>query len=110
MVERAEAWAAALAPHVGCLKLGLEFFVANGPAAVARIARHAPLFLDLKFYDIPNTVAGPMAGFDAQAVSRAFFPDGRHRVFMVVNLGHPCEESYRPRQPRLAYDEVVTTV
>ncbi|MBB5694301.1 orotidine-5'-phosphate decarboxylase [Muricoccus pecuniae] len=57
-VERAEAWAAALAPHVGCLKLGLEFFVAHGPAAVARIARHAPLFLDLKFHDIPNTVAG----------------------------------------------------
>jgi orotidine-5'-phosphate decarboxylase len=56
--EQAEAWAEALAPHVGCLKLGLEFFVANGPQAVARIARHKPLFLDLKFHDIPNTVAG----------------------------------------------------
>jgi len=55
---RAEGWAAALAPHVGVLKLGLEFFVANGPGAVARIARHRPIFLDLKFHDIPNTVAG----------------------------------------------------
>src|SRR5438105_1433076 len=55
---RAESWAEALAPHVGCLKLGLEFFVANGPGAVARIARHRPVFLDLKFHDIPNTVAG----------------------------------------------------
>jgi len=55
---RAEGWAAALAPHVGVFKLGLEFFVANGPAAVARVARHRPLFLDLKFHDIPNTVAG----------------------------------------------------
>ena len=55
---RAEAWAEALAPHVGCLKLGLEFFVANGAAAVGRVARHRPLFLDLKFHDIPNTVAG----------------------------------------------------
>jgi len=54
--------------------------------------------------------AGPMAGFDAEAVSRTFFPDGRHRVFMVVNLGHVHEESYRPRQPRLDFDEVVTTV
>ncbi|SDR87595.1 3-hydroxypropanoate dehydrogenase [Friedmanniella luteola] len=54
--------------------------------------------------------AGPMGGFDADAVSREFFPDGRHRVFMVVNLGHPSAESYRPRQPRLGYDEVVTTV
>jgi orotidine-5'-phosphate decarboxylase len=56
--EQAEVWAEALAPHVGCLKLGLEFFVANGPQTVARIARHKPLFLDLKFHDIPNTVAG----------------------------------------------------
>ena len=54
--------------------------------------------------------AGPMAGFDAEAVSREFFPDGRHRVFMVVNLGHPAETSYRPRQPRLGFDEVVATV
>jgi 3-hydroxypropanoate dehydrogenase len=55
-------------------------------------------------------VAGPMGGFDAHAVSREFFPDGRHRVFLVVNLGHPSETSYRPRQPRLDFDEVVTTV
>lgn len=55
-------------------------------------------------------VAGPMAGFDADAVSRELFPDGRHRAFMVVNLGHPTAESYRPRQPRLDYDEVVTTL
>lgn len=54
--------------------------------------------------------AGPMGGFDADAVSAAFFPDGRHRVFLVVNLGHVHEDSYRPRQPRLDYDEVVTTV
>jgi len=54
--------------------------------------------------------AGPMAGFDADAVSRTFFPDGRHQVFLVVNLGHPVEGSYRPRQPRLDFDEVVTTV
>ncbi|MBI0534704.1 orotidine-5'-phosphate decarboxylase [Roseomonas sp. KE2513] len=56
--ERAEALGAVLAPHVGLLKLGLEFFVAQGPAAVARVARHRPVFLDLKFHDIPNTVAG----------------------------------------------------
>lgn len=54
--------------------------------------------------------AGPMGGFDAEAVSRTFFPDGRHRAFLVVNLGHTREDSYRPRQPRLGYDEVVTTV
>ncbi|HEX3500384.1 MAG TPA: orotidine-5'-phosphate decarboxylase, partial [Stellaceae bacterium] len=50
--------AAAVGPFVGGLKLGLEFFAANGPEAVRRVAGAAPLFLDLKLHDIPNTVAG----------------------------------------------------
>lgn len=54
--------------------------------------------------------AGPMAGFDTDAVSRDFFPDGRHRAVLVVNLGHPAEDAYRPRQPRLDYADVVSTV
>lgn len=44
---------------VAGVKLGLEFFNANGPAGVRQvIAEGMPLFLDLKFHDIPNTVAG----------------------------------------------------
>jgi orotidine-5'-phosphate decarboxylase len=53
----ARAWAAAVAPHVGLFKLGLEFFLANGPDGFRTIAG-APIFLDLKLHDIPNTVAG----------------------------------------------------
>ncbi len=52
---RAEALSASLAPCCGLLKIGLELFCAMGPAAVAR---PAPVFLDLKLHDIPNTVAG----------------------------------------------------
>lgn len=49
-----------IAPHVGGLKLGLEFFCAVGPEGIRRVAEEAglPIFLDLKFHDIPNTVAG----------------------------------------------------
>lgn len=54
--------------------------------------------------------AGPMGGFDAEGVSREFFPDGRHRALVVVNIGRPTEESFRPRQPRLAFTDAVTTV
>ncbi len=52
--------------------------------------------------------AGPMGGFDKAAVSRRFFPDGRHQALLVANLGYPTEESYRPRQPRLSYQDVVS--
>lgn len=44
---------------VGAVKLGLEFFTAHGPAGVQAVAESGlPLFLDLKYCDIPNTVAG----------------------------------------------------
>ena len=41
------------------LKLGLEFFTAQGPDGVRNIAKlGTPIFLDVKLHDIPNTVAG----------------------------------------------------
>jgi orotidine-5'-phosphate decarboxylase len=61
-LHQATAWAARLAGTVGGLKLGLEFFNAHGPRGVAGVVRAGglPLFLDLKLYDIPTTVAGAM--------------------------------------------------
>ncbi len=54
---QALAWAKAVQPHCGMVKLGLEFFLAHGVAGVRSIG-DVPVFLDLKFHDIPNTVAG----------------------------------------------------
>jgi orotidine-5'-phosphate decarboxylase len=55
------ALAARLAGHVGMLKIGLELFVAEGPAIVRTIRERHPeleVFLDLKLHDIPNTMRG----------------------------------------------------
>ena len=57
-LPRARAVAQAVKRHVGGVKLGLEFFLANGQAGVHEIATLGlPIFLDLKLHDIPNTVA-----------------------------------------------------
>ena len=56
-VDRARNWASVVTPHAGLLKLGLEFFLANGADGFRAISG-APIFLDLKLHDIPNTVAG----------------------------------------------------
>lgn len=55
-LDRAEALAKELGPHVGLLKVGLELSWAHGPEAVRRIAAHGPVFVDAKLHDIPNTV------------------------------------------------------
>jgi 3-hydroxypropanoate dehydrogenase len=54
--------------------------------------------------------AGPMGGFDAPGLDADFFPDGRFKSQLVVNIGKPGENPWRERLPRLDYDEVVTTL
>ncbi len=54
--------------------------------------------------------AGPMTGVDLAGVDREFFPDGRHRALVVMNIGKAGENAWFDRLPRLAYDEVVTSV
>jgi orotidine-5'-phosphate decarboxylase len=56
-LERARSLAQQVGAHAGGVKLGLEFFCANGPAGVTAIRELGlPVFLDLKLHDIPNTV------------------------------------------------------
>ncbi|WP_427920207.1 malonic semialdehyde reductase [Streptomyces sp. cg40] len=53
--------------------------------------------------------AGPMTGLDFAGVQKEFLDDD-HTPFVVINIGKPGEDAWFPRSPRLAYDEVVTTV
>ncbi len=57
-LSRAQELVRDVAPHCGLVKLGLEFFLRHGPAGYRAAAQGADVFLDLKLYDIPNTVAG----------------------------------------------------
>ncbi|MFD0885418.1 malonic semialdehyde reductase [Streptosporangium algeriense] len=53
--------------------------------------------------------AGPMAGYDAAGIDKEFL-DEAHTVLAVVNIGRPGQDAWFDRLPRLAYEEVVTTV
>jgi 3-hydroxypropanoate dehydrogenase len=52
--------------------------------------------------------AGPMGGFDAAALDADFFPDGRWRSILVVNIGHPGVDPWFDRLPRLDHADVVS--
>ncbi|TNE64609.1 MAG: orotidine-5'-phosphate decarboxylase [Alphaproteobacteria bacterium] len=76
----AAALAARLKGTVGGIKLGLEFYCANGADGFRRVASAGlPIFLDLKFHDIPNTVAGAI---------RAVAPLGP-KLFTIHTQGGP---------------------
>lgn len=58
-IKKAHALVEEIHPYVGGIKLGLEFFTMNGPKGVEEFSKYnLPIFLDLKFHDIPNTVGG----------------------------------------------------
>lgn len=54
--------------------------------------------------------AGPMAGYDVEGLDADFFPDGRLKSQLVVNIGKAGLNAWFERLPRLGFDEVVTTV
>lgn len=65
-------WAETLSDRVGMFKVGKQLFTACGPATVRMIQKFGgEVFLDLKFHDIPNTVA--MASLEAARLGVKLF-------------------------------------
>ena len=56
-IDKAVALVDQVSPHIGGIKLGLEFFTSCGLLGLEKIKKfEIPIFIDLKLYDIPNTV------------------------------------------------------
>ena len=54
--------------------------------------------------------AGPMGGYDADGIDADLLAGTGWRSVLVVNLGHPAQNAWRDRLPRLDFDEVVRTL
>jgi len=71
-MDEVRRWAGLLAPHVGMFKIGKQLYTACGPEAVRTIRQAGgQVFLDLKYHDIPNTVA--MASLEAARLGVKLF-------------------------------------
>jgi orotidine-5'-phosphate decarboxylase len=96
-LEGALALARSLVGVVGGLKVGLEFVTANGPDGVRQIgALGLPVFLDVKFHDIPNTVAGAVAAAHALGVAMLTL-----HVSGGGDMLRAAVETARCREPRM---------
>jgi orotidine-5'-phosphate decarboxylase len=112
-----EKWASLIADRVGMFKVGKQLYTACGPAVVRMIQKYGgEVFLDLKYHDIPNTVA--MASLEAarlgvklfnlhalggyemmattvEALDREFQGSERPKVLAVTILTSSNEETLR---------------
>ena len=89
-----------------------DLFFAERPAREASSSFNAALQVGYFVVGIraAGLAAGPMTGFDSAGINKDFFPDGDHSVLAVINIGKPGADAWYPRNPRLAFDEAVTTV
>ncbi|MDL4774604.1 MULTISPECIES: malonic semialdehyde reductase [Thermomonosporaceae] len=88
-----------------------EQMAANpGRAAMARFNASIQLGYLIVGIRAAGLAAGPMSGFDAEGIKKEFLPDGGQDVVAVVNIGRPGPDAWLPRNPRLDYDQVVTTI
>jgi 3-hydroxypropanoate dehydrogenase len=87
--------------------------LADDPQARERLATlSATLFTAYFLIGVraAGLAAGPMGGFDRAGVDAEFFPDGRWRSILVVNVGVAAPDGFSQRRPRLPFSEVARVV
>ena len=107
-LARAEVLAGLVAPVAGLVKLGLELFCAAGPSSLARLAAHAPVFLDLKLHDIPNTVAGAVRSLAPLGASMLTLHAGGGPA--MITAARKAAEGAGPARPILLAVTVLTSM
>lgn len=106
-------WAERLKGTVGGLKLGLEFFGAQGPDGIRKVANSGmPIFLDLKFHDIPNTVAQAVASVTPLAPLLLTIHAGGGRTMMKAAVAAAAEaaETAGVARPKILAVTVLTSM
>jgi orotidine-5'-phosphate decarboxylase len=105
-----ERWASLLGDKVGMFKIGKQLYTACGPAAVRMIQKHGgEVFLDLKYHDIPNTVA--MASLEAARMGVRLF--NLHALggfeMMATTMEAVRREFPGPDRPRVLAVTILTS-
>ena len=109
-LDRALGWARAVRAHVGGVKLGMEFVNAQGPAGIARVVETGtPVFLDLKFHDIPNTVAGAVRAVASLGVAILNVHASGGRAMMQAALA-AAEDAAGAGRPQVIAVTVLTSL
>jgi orotidine-5'-phosphate decarboxylase len=111
-LNHAEKLANSLCEYVCGFKLGLEFFLAHGVAGYKRIAAtRAPLFLDLKLHDIPNTVAAAVKSLlPLNPDSLTLHASGGKAMMEATVAAVRGNEKEKPKFPKLYGVTVLTSL
>ena len=110
--QTAEDWVARLAGQVGVFKVGKQLFTRCGPQVVKMVTAHGgEVFLDLKYHDIPNTVA--KAGLEAARLGVRMFNvhalGGREMMQALVAEIDTLAPRGNPERPLLLAVTILTS-
>lgn len=98
------------AADVGGVKLGKEFFMANGPEGVRKAApQGVPLFLDLKLHDIPNTVAGAVTS-TGQSCTPDLLTIHAQGGPAMIRAAREASDAFGAARPRIIAVTVLTSL
>lgn len=111
--EEALSWVELLSGHVGMFKVGKELFTAAGPQIIRSIKeKNQKVFLDLKFHDIPNTVARAAEAAVALGVDmfNVHASGGTHMIKEAVEAAWACADKLGSERPILLAVTVLTSL